>query len=275
MNMSASNTDPVGSQVQGPPGLTLRALFRDTRWIWTLFILGLMVLELSLAWWQFQRYQLREEEKAVLSAQLRLTQVTLPLSGPVADLHFRKAEARGTYDFRHQFIWVGPRDRMESGPHLVTPLQLPDGRAILVDRGWMPNTYDTPEEWQEFNRQPPDAISGILLPGAAVLDPEFLATQTRPVLFWSRMDLAAIQQQLPYEILPVYLHEEPDEAGYDQSFPARTWYTLRTPPSMHLGYSIQWIMSALILGFLYAMIIRFIERRAWYRQHPEAVPASP
>ncbi len=251
--------------------LTPLSLVRGTRWIWTLVILGLMAGQWYLALWQWQRYQLRLDEGALLSRQLRQEPVTLPWPAdlspvPAVDvLSYRQAMVQGTFDFGHQFLWVGPRDRMESGPHLVTPMQLPDGQAILVDRGWISAVHKTPEQWRAFDVPAAATVSGILLPATAVPDPEFLAQQTRPVLFWSQMDLPAIQEQLPYPLLPVYLHQEPDADTRDETAPHRTWYTLRTPPGMHLSYAVQWIMSSLILGFLYVMIMRFIERRALYR----------
>ncbi len=251
--------------------LTPVTLLRGTRWIWTLLILGLMAVQWYLAFWQWERYQLRLDEGALLSRQLNQKPLTIPLTGNMlevantADWIFRQATVEGVYDFEHQFLWVGPRDRMEPGPHLVTPVRLTGDQAILVDRGWISAVHETPEDWRRFDDQTESKVAGILLPAAEVPDPEFLAQQTRPVLFWSKMDLAAIQEQLPYELLPVYLHQEPEEGVLDETEPRRTWYTLRTPPSMHLSYAVQWIMSSLILGFLYVMIIRFIERRALYR----------
>ncbi len=257
--------------------LTFFALFRGTRWIITLLILCLLIGQWYLAFWQWQRYQLRREQGALLVQQRQREIVTLPL--PVAstapqtpaDWHFRRARVEGTYDFAHQFLWVGPRDRMEIGPHLVTPMLLPDGQAILVDRGWIDAAYNTPARWREFDGQGASVASGVLLPATAVPDPEFLAQQDRPVLFWAQMDLAAIQDQLPYDLLPVYLHQEPESNSQVRVAPIRTWYTLRTPPSMHQSYAVQWLMSSLILGFLYVMIIRFIDRRTLYRA-PASLP---
>lgn len=262
--------------VARPGGLSWRSLLRGRRWIWTGAVLLLMALDVHLASWQFQRYQLRVAEQARLAQQVRRAPVTLPLADGRAaldsDLAYRRAYAQGTFDFSRQFMWVGARDRMEPGPHLVTPLRLASGRAVLVDRGWLPAMHDAPEKWRAFDAAASEPLTGLLLPGTPVADPAFLATQPRPVLFWSRMDIQAIQAQMPYELLPFYLHLEPTDA--EASWPARTWYAVRTEPGMHLGYSAQWIMAALILGFFYVMIVRFIERRTGLRQ-AAAVAAAP
>lgn len=244
------------------------SFIKGSRWIWTLIILVLMVGEFILAGWQWQRYQLRQAEGALLAQQLRREAVTLPLAADqaaAADHHFRKASVQGQYDFDHQFVWVGPKDRMAAGPHLVAPLVMADNQAILVDRGWISSEEGTPAAWDKYSQQPTGPLEGILLPPAPVEDPEFLATQPRPVMFWSKMDVDAIQAQIPYDLLPVYLHLEPVEGVPLDEYPIRTWYTLRTHPSMHLGYAVQWVMAAVILGFLYAMIVRFLDRRALLR----------
>jgi len=259
-------------------GFSWQALFRGRRWLWTVLVGCLVGMNLWLAHWQFQRYQLRRMEQQQLTRQLARDPLTLPLTGgaaePVEDVLYRQAVAVGTFDFEHQFVWVGPKDRMDAGPHLVTPLQLPDGPAVLVDRGWLSAEYDTPDRWAEFNVQSEVPMTGILLPGSPVRDPQFLAQQERPVLFWSKMDLAEIESQMPYAVAPYYLHLEPTAPEAGITYPVKTWYTLRTPPSMHAGYMVQWVMSAVTVAFLYLLIVRFLERRAQIKAAEETTAPS-
>ena len=259
-------------------GLSWPALVRGQRWIWSLLVIGIVCLDLGLARWQFQRYQLRRAEQQLLSQQVALDTVSLPLGKEGVeirnDLVYRQAVVTGTFDFENQFVWVGPKDRMDAGPHLVTPLLLTDGTVVLVDRGWLPAGYDTPARWAEFDVQPEEPLEGIVLPGSAVPDPEFLAQQERPVLFWSRMDLPEMEAQLPYALAPYYLHLEPAGRQTALTYPAKTWYTLRTPPSMHAGYVVQWVMSALTVAFLYLLIIRFLDRRKQVKMAEAAAEAQ-
>lgn len=250
-------------------------LVKGRRWIWTLLVIGIVCADLGLARWQFQRYQVRRAEQTQLHRQARLPalQLTALENGATAsERHFRRALAEGVFDFESQFAWVGPKDRMSPGPHLVTPLHLADGSVVLVDRGWMPRGFDEPARWAEFNRQPSRPLQGILLPGTPVPDPETLDGQPRPVLFWARMDIPRIQAQLPYAVAPYYLHLEPGDEEGGSEIPARTWYTVRTPPSMHLGYVAQWIMAAVTVAVFYLLILRFLKRsRRLKAQSAEAV----
>ena len=258
-------TSPLPSLTSLDWNLSWQSFFKGHRWIWTLLVISNICFDLGMARWQLQRYQLRRAEQQQMTQQLAMETLNLSLTGALAnstdEVYFRQAVAAGTFDFENQFVWVGPKDRMAAGPHLVTPLQLAEGDWVLVDRGWLPSGLETPDSWAQFNEQPEVLLEGILLPGSPVLDPEFLAQQERPVLFWSRMDLAEIEAQLPYPLAPYYLHLEPAGGESAITYPARTWYTLRTPPSMHAGYVVQWIMSAITVGFLFVLILRFVEQR--------------
>ena len=251
--------------------MTLRSYVTGRRWIWTLVVLALAGFQLSLGQWQWERYQLRLSEQAQLTTALRQDVINLTAASELPstdrDLHFRRAKAMGTWDLEHQLVWVGPMDRMESGPHLVTPLLLGNNDAILVDRGWISAVHNTPAAWRALPLPDTDSLQGLLVPGRAVPDPEVLETQERPVLFWSSMDLEAMQEQIPWNLRPYYLHLEPaGEVPAAGGGPVPTMYRLRTQPSMHLGYVVQWGMSALTILLLYILIIRFLDRRAAMRE---------
>ena len=250
--------------------MTWHSYVTGRRWLWTLIVLALAGFQLSLGHWQWERYRLRLDEQAQLTAAVRQDVLDLAagseLPSASRDLHFRRAAASGTWDLEHQLVWVGSMDRMEPGPHLVTPLLLGDNDAILVDRGWISAVHDTPAAWRALPLVEANSLQGLLVPGRPVPDPEVLATQERPVLFWSSMDLEAMQEQMPWNLRPYYLHLEPTgDISSTGNGPVPTMYRLRTQPSMHLGYVVQWAMAALTILLLYILIIRFLDRRAAMR----------
>ena len=77
-------------------------------------------------------------------------------------MEYRAAAARGTFIFddqvalRNQY-WGIPDGPAEYGYHLLTPLLLEDGRAVLIDRGWIPGSYADPASWHEFD-EPGEAV---------------------------------------------------------------------------------------------------------------------
>jgi cytochrome oxidase assembly protein ShyY1 len=113
---------------------------------WLLFAVVVAVMALG-AWrlgeWQFDRLEQREQRNHWVEANLDAAPA--PVSEVLADddplpasQEWRRVQARGVYDPAGTLVWrYQVRDR-QSGVDVVTPLVLPDGRAVLVDRGWMP-----------------------------------------------------------------------------------------------------------------------------------------
>ena len=77
---------------------------------------------------------------------------------------------------------------------------------------------------------------------------------------WFRVDVGALQQQMPYALEPGFILQLPEEGRTTAQLPIRT-----EPPLLdednHLSYAIQWFTFALILGFGYIMLVRSQERK--------------
>src|SRR5437660_5898240 len=58
---------------------------------------------------------------------------------PMDSLRDRRLHARGAYDYARERLWHGRSYEGVPGVDFVTPLRLPDGSAVLVDRGWAPS----------------------------------------------------------------------------------------------------------------------------------------
>ena len=54
------------------------------------------------------------------------------------DLAWRPAEVSGDYDRGEEVILYGRTQDGRPGDHVLTPLVLTDGTAVVVDRGWIP-----------------------------------------------------------------------------------------------------------------------------------------
>jgi len=75
---------------------------------------------------------------------------------------------------------------------------------------------------------------------------------------WYRVDVEAIQAQVPYPLLPVYVLQTPpgeDEEGAALSLPYRVRPEVDLSEGRHLGYAVQFFFFALILGAGYARIV--------------------
>ncbi|WP_028814274.1 SURF1 family protein [Streptomyces flavidovirens] len=112
--------------------------------ILTLLMLVLIPTMVELGFWQLHRHEHRVAQNKLISANLRAK----PL--PVGDLtspghtvprtdYWRRVTATGTYDTAHEVVVRRRTDADDQvGFHVLTPLVMDDGRAVLVNRGWVP-----------------------------------------------------------------------------------------------------------------------------------------
>jgi cytochrome oxidase assembly protein ShyY1 len=123
----------------------LRFLARP-RWIGlTVFAVVVVGVCVRLGMWQLDRLEGRREFNARYAAGLEAA--PMPIEDLLADggaLAYRRAIAMGRFDTAHEVILYGRTLDGQAGNHLLTPLVLADGRAVIVDRGWVPFELDEP-----------------------------------------------------------------------------------------------------------------------------------
>jgi surfeit locus 1 family protein len=201
----------------------------------------------ALGVWQLARLQQKRDANAAIRAGLAapalLVDAAFPAGDPVDALRYRRARARGTFDTSQETILYGRTQDGQAGNHLLTPLLLTDGSAIVVDRGWVPLALDDPPV---AAARPPDGavtVDGVLF--ASEGDPPSAADPSAPrATTLSRLDLATLQAQLPYRIAPVYLllrEQTPAQSDLPRPTPLPE---LSEGP--HLSYAIQWFCFAAI-----------------------------
>jgi cytochrome oxidase assembly protein ShyY1 len=222
------------------------------RWIALgLFALVMTGLCVRLGFWQLDRldgrhYFNRRYEAGMATAPEPVER----LVDAGGDLLYRQAIATGTYDPSRELILYGRTNQGEPGNHVLTPLRLADGRAILVDRGWVPFAMDTPPV--AAAAPPPGTIdvTGLLAPS----EPGGTPQEEGPVTTVTRADLDRIGLQLPYPLVGSYLQlrtQVPAQSG-DLPIPPPA-PTLDDGP--HLSYAIQWFAFAAIAGFGFALLV--------------------
>ena len=202
--------------------------FRPRLWP-TLISLPAFGLLIGLGVWQLERLEWKSALIAQREAALAAPAVELP-AVLTPDLEFRRVEARGRLlNDQAQRYGLRPRNGAP-GYELLTPLARPEGRAILVNRGWRPEATP-PTEGPEGEV----TIEGVLRfprpPGAFA--PEHGPAPER----WLWYDLAGLERRLGLELAPAVLELEPPEgAGLVNN---------------HLQYALTWFALAAALGTIY------------------------
>jgi cytochrome oxidase assembly protein ShyY1 len=127
---------------------------------------------------------------------------------------------------------------------------LADGRAVLINRGWVPLEMD-----EVLARADPPAgevtISGWLgltrtRQSGGATEPDGRLTQI------ARVDIDRLQQQMPFELLPVYISADQTEV----SLPIAVSRPITSDEGPHLLYAIEWFSFTLISVVGYGFLLR-------------------
>lgn len=243
------------------------------RWWWvTILVLVAIGVMMRLSMWQLDRLEQRRAANAVLrqqlaAAPLSLNEVDLQTTD-LTEMPDRRVTATGDFDFSEQILLMVQNFQGSAGAHLVAPLRL-EGReeAVLVDRGWIPEVETTPASWSQFDEPGRVTVEGVI----RLTETARGVTPTQePRQEWFRINVEAIERQLSYELLPIYVLQAPPSEG-NQSLPYRQQPEVDLSEGPHLSYAVQWALFALMLGVGYVVFVYRQETGA--DDYPE--PPSP
>jgi surfeit locus 1 family protein len=207
--------------------------------------LSVSAICVKLGFWQLDRHKGRRERNAAIEQRLALPPVVLQDSSMTDSLEYRRAVAVGLYDPDREVIEVG---RAVNGVpangvpaiYLVLPLRLDDGRAVLVEAGWIPS---------------PDARS-FRSPAVTADD----TVEVHGVLLAPRTGVMPANVEWPISVR----FADPTVLGPLYPYPLHAWILRRTDrlpdvksslhviplPELtqgpHLSYAVQWFVFAAI-----------------------------
>ncbi len=263
----------------------VRYLYTKTSIICLLLALGMVRASI----WQWDRHL--EKQSLIRTLQTTLTREPVELS-KLAEARtdwgtetWRRVHFSGTYDFEREVIVRRNRGKQDhAGFHVVTPLKIDNSDSwILVDRGFLPLGREARDYRVRYHGNPHVDRYGLV---KASQLPKLFAPSDPPTGIdkpwadmWVRVHIDAMQKQLPYPVLPVYveLMESLDDpllpekivkegsAGRndvlaltgqkqvenfgmespDTQYPIPHFDTT-PPPDIHLGYVYEWAFMALL-----------------------------
>lgn len=252
-----------------------------------LFVLSMVVLMVNLGLWQLHRL----DERRSFNAEMR-SAIALPAE-PIAELvpsgagatreeveavTYRSTSASGRYLVDQQVLVTNRTRDSAPGYWVLTPLDLGDGTALVVNRGWIPYGYTEDGSWEDFApptgevtitgsiEQPQVRSTGI------VNGPQDPADGTLRTL--ARVDVARLDQQVEERLLPLYVNlqvqspPQPDPSG----LPATVMPPDVSDEGPHLSYAVQWFTFATMTLIVYPLLLRRVARRR--HQIDESDPAS-
>lgn len=206
----------------------------------------------SLGLWQLERADYKEKLEQMIADRVQLPPTDLGLipEDPEEQLYLPVA-LNGVYDSSRHVLLDNRVFDKQVGYNVYTPLQLGNGRAILVDRGWLSlgqNRQSLPEIKTE-NRD--YYLEGILLnpPTTNVLGTKIKENyQNWPAVVQS-INLNEIAQQAGYKLEPkILVLFEHAQSGFHRQ---KTPINLNMSSDRHIGYAVTWFLCALVLFIIF------------------------
>lgn len=213
----------------------------------------------SLGAWQLNRLADRRalNDRLIAREALPVAEAaTLEMRGGRADpAAYRRVRATGVFDVSQEVVLRARPLNGRPGNHVLTPLRLGDGSAIVVNRGWVPLRMDEPGAAEAAPPASQVTVTGILVPSEpapVVFGPRDPATGRLATI--GRIDLERLRAQIPYSIAPLAIameSQQPSHAALPE--PAG-----RPPPGEgpHLAYAVQWFIFAVIALVTTALLMR-------------------
>jgi surfeit locus 1 family protein len=207
----------------------------------TLVLLVLALIFARLGWWQTER----KSEKQLLFDQFRDAPVLGIEDALSQGALFARIEASGRYDPERHVLLDNKILGGRTGVHVLTPFNLPDGREILVNRGWLPLSPDRRSLPAVNTGGAPRTISGILNKpsegGPRIGDADVLVRDRWPQLV-TYLELDAVSEALGVSLEPWLLQlDQGDSSGFED----RQWKAAVMGPEVHGAYAVQWFSLSL------------------------------
>lgn len=262
------------------------------QWVF-LTLLGLVMIPvmIRLGFWQLHRHEHRVANNRIIATALKaapvpVESVTHPGAVlPHSDL-YRSVSATGRFDTAHEVVARhrtagndGSDDDSgggeEIGYHVITPLVLDDGRAVLVNRGWIP-AGDDPTAFPKITPPPSGevTVTGRLRPDETTSETGIhnrKGLPDRQVMLISSTTEAA---DMPEQLLSGYMElvsTTPKPGPHQPNLIGAPDHSSIGP---HMAYAIQWWLFSAMVPVGWVVLLRR-ERAERIEQRKKAAGEAP
>jgi surfeit locus 1 family protein len=222
-------------------------------WLITLATVVVVAIGIALGFWQLDRAR----QKLSLEAGIQ-TQGALPmlddsaLAADPATLVHRRARLKGQWLADATLFLDNRQMQGRPGFFVLTPLRLPTGGAVLVQRGWAPRDFQDRTRLPQVPTEAGDVELVVRLAPPPAKLYEFAGGGLGPIR--QNIDLAALSQELKLPLLPLSALQTSEATDGL----LRDWPAPATDVHKHYGYAFQWFaLATLILGlYVWFQLIR-------------------
>ena len=209
-------------------------------WFFIALTVGVLV---GLGTWQLERLKWKNELLAKYEAGKTLPVLSLEAveKDSLPSYAYRRVTLEGTFLHDKEIHMGGQRWHGKTGYHLVTPMEIADGRIFLVKRGWIPFELKEQEKRADSLPQEPVQLNGII---RIPKPPKLFTPESHPDKnFWFTLDLPALERFTELSFEPVFIEAIEAEPNINQ-FPIPS-DGIRVFRNDHLGYAATWYLLAI------------------------------
>lgn len=224
------------------------------KWIgFHLLVVGAIVTMVNLGIWQLHRL----DERQAFNAQVEARYDTPP--EPIDDLlvpgfdaddvEWRPVTATGRYLPDETVRIVNRSQNGFAGDNIVVPLDLGDGRLLLVNRGFLPLGFDVPEA--------PGGtvtVTGRLRPSQERRTGQLSDPAEGDLAEAQRLDIERLAPQLGGEVVGMYVDVFESQPADADSLQPVLQPDLSEGP--HLSYAVQWFVFSIAVAIGWVLAVR-------------------
>ncbi|MBA8876884.1 surfeit locus 1 family protein [Phyllobacterium myrsinacearum] len=235
---------------------------KPTRFPWIMLILStvLFAILIGLGTWQVERLQWKEALLATIAA--RTHSAPLPLAeiekiwAQEHDVEYRPVTVTGRLLNDRERHFFSTYDGY-SGYFVYTPLQLDDGRAVFVNRGFVPYDQKNASTRRQGEIPGPVTVTGLARnpldgkPSSILPDNDLV----KNIYFWKDLPVMAAQSSInPQQLVPFFI--DADKTPNPGGFPIGG-VTIIDLPNSHLQYAVTWYgLAATLLAIVIISMVR-------------------
>lgn len=226
--------------------------------------LAAATLTARLGLWQLDRAAQKEALQEADDRQRRLP--PLPARELAADAasalaqRYRLVSLEGRWLARHTIFLDNRQMAGRVGFFVITPLLLPDGTAVAVQRGWQPR--DLMERTRTVMPPTPEdvpvKVQGRIAPPPSRLY-EFVGAEVGPIR--QNVDLDSFSREVGRPLRPISILQEDGPVPPADGL-SRQWVRPAADVHKHYGYAFQWFALCVLIVGLYAWFQVIRPRRA-------------
>lgn len=223
--------------------------FRPTFWA-TVFTIPALIILLGLGTWQVQRLYWKEGEIIKRHERSQPPGIALPAGFPdPAALEFTRVNLKGRFLHDQEFYLGARTESGRVGLNVVTPLELDDGRTILVNRGWVPEDKRDPATRAEGQLEGEVEIAALLRTDGWKGFDFAKPPNDPPERFYFWLDLPVMAGYVDRPIIEdMYVDAVASQVPGGLPIGGQTRIQLKND---HLEYAITWYSFAVILVVIY------------------------